>query len=82
MLFVQTDSEMYEVITMSKFKLSVQWIMTSEVEVEADTLEQAVQQELHNPELPSGEYLADSYQVNDEMTRVLNKWDEPQKAES
>lgn len=52
-----------------KFKLPVQWMMTADMEIEADTLSEAIAKAGDAP-LPDGEYLDSSFEVNHE---VLNE---------
>ncbi len=58
---------------MKTFKVAVQWIVTAEVEVEAETLDVAIRKvKDEGIDLPKGEYLNDSVEVNDDVTRVIN----------
>ncbi len=58
---------------MAKFKVSVEWVMTTDVVIEAETLEDAILQVEDMPELPDdGDYLDGSFEVNMEVTRELN----------
>lgn len=49
---------------MPKFKIPVVWQMVGKIEIEADTLEDAVQK-VHDSTvpLPDGDYLEDSFEV-------------------
>ena len=59
---------------MAKFKVAVEWVMTTDVVIEAETLEDAILQVEDIPELPDdGDYLDGSFQVNTEVTRELNR---------
>lgn len=59
---------------MAKFKVAVEWVMTTDVVIEAETLEDAILQVEDMPELPDdGDYLDGSFQVNSEVTRELNR---------
>lgn len=58
---------------MPKFKVAVEWVVTTDVVVEAETLEDAILKVEDMPELPDdGEYLDGSFEVNHEVTRELN----------
>jgi hypothetical protein len=58
---------------MMKYKVAVQWMMTAEVEVEAESLTQAMAQVRKDTrELPEGSYLDDSLEVNSYLTCELN----------
>lgn len=61
--------------TMAKFKVGVQWTVTADLEIEAETLEQAKQiadQQAICPD--THEYLDDSYEVNHEYTDFLQEF--------
>lgn len=62
---------------MSKFLVETQWIMTKTIEVEADSLEDAIekiQDDVFQNDIPSdGEYLTDSFEINKDITAELNK---------
>ena len=59
---------------MPKFKVAVEWVVTTDVVIEAETLEDAILQVEDMPELPDdGDYLDGSFQVNTEVTRELNR---------
>lgn len=58
---------------MPKFKVAVEWVVTTDVVIEAETLEDAILKVEDMPELPDdGEYLDGSFEVNHEVTRELN----------
>jgi hypothetical protein len=67
---------------MAKFKVAVQWMETAEIEIEAESLKEAMQK-AKDADLPdNGEYLTDSFEVNEDFTFELNggrpdDWDEP-----
>lgn len=57
---------------MPKFFVEVQWMMTKTMEYEANSLEDAIDQARND--LPTdGQYLDDSFEVNEEITAELNK---------
>lgn len=59
---------------MKKFKIATQWIVCADVEVEAETLEEAMQKARQIDTLPvEDDYLNGSYEVNEELTREINK---------
>jgi hypothetical protein len=59
---------------MAKFKIAVEWVMTTDVVIEAETLEDAILKVEDMPELPDdGDYLDGSFEVNTEVTRELNR---------
>ncbi len=59
---------------MAKFKVAVEWVMTTDVVIEAETLEDAILQVEDMPELPDdGDYLDGSFEVNTEVTKELNR---------
>jgi hypothetical protein len=59
---------------MAKFKVAVEWVMTTDVVIEAETLEDAILKIEDMPELPDdGDYLDGSFEVNTEVTRELNR---------
>ena len=59
---------------MAKFKVAVEWSCYGNVSIEADSLEDAIHIAKSDPsiQLPDGEYIEDSWQVNDEITREIN----------
>jgi len=60
---------------MKKYKIAVDWEMYGEIEIEADSLEEAIQIAIEdNPSipLPEGEYIDGSWKVNEKMSRYLN----------
>ena len=60
---------------MAKFRVAVEWSMYGEVEVDADTLQEAIEKvedDLDMP-LPEGEYIDDSFVVNSEFSEFLAK---------
>ena len=58
---------------MKKFVIPVQWIMFADVEIEADSLNEAIDiVNLQYPELPEGEYVDDSFEVNKELVYEMN----------
>ena len=59
-----------------KWRIAVDWEVFGEVEIEADTLEEAIQigNEDNPPiSLPESDYIDDSWHVNEEMSKVLNE---------
>ena len=59
-----------------KWKIAVDWEVFGEVEIEADTLEEAIS--IGNRDdppiaLPESNYIDGSWKVNDEMSKVLNE---------
>ena len=58
--------------TKKTFEISVDWTVTATVEIEAESLEEAIKL-AHDAELPyPGEYVDDSFRVDEETTRELN----------
>lgn len=58
---------------MNKYKVSVEWIMFTTLEVEASSMEEAISiVENEDGSLPDGDYLDDSFQVNTQITKELN----------
>lgn len=59
---------------MAKFKVAVEWVMTKNIEIEADSLSEAILEAEDLPNLPDdGDYLEGSFEVNHDFTRELNK---------
>jgi hypothetical protein len=59
---------------MSKYKVSVEWIMFATLEVEASSMEEAISiVENEDGSLPDGDYLDDSFQVNTQITAEINR---------
>lgn len=54
-----------------KFVVACSWAMSAEVE--AETLEEAIGKVESEPALPTGEYVADSFEVNQELTLFINR---------
>jgi len=57
---------------MAKFIIASQWIMVAETEVEANSLQEAIDL-ISNSDIPDGEYLDDSFEINKEVTEMCNK---------
>ena len=58
------------------FKISCQWLEVVDIEVPADSLEEAIQKVKAHPELVldyGGEYLSDSFEVNEDLTVEQNQ---------
>ena len=58
---------------MAKFKVAVEWVMTTDVVIEAETLEDAILQVEDIPDFPDGDIVDGSFEVNMEVTRELNR---------
>lgn len=60
---------------MSKYKVAVEWSVMAEVEVEADSMEQAIMEVEYNDSIipTEGDYIDGSMLVNHEVTTFLNK---------
>ena len=59
---------------MNKYKVAVEWMMFSFIEVEAASMEEAISiVENEDSSLPDGDYLDDSFQVNTEITAEINR---------
>ena len=56
-----------------RFVIPVTWSMTAEVVAYADSLENAVAQVEDNPNLPNGDYMDGSFEVNHDFLPYLNK---------
>lgn len=62
-----------------KFKVVVEWLVTATVEVDAESIEQAIKDVAQRPDLPDGgEYVDGSWAVIDQFTYDENE--EPAKA--
>jgi len=58
---------------MKTFKIPVQWIMFDDIEIKANSLQEAIDiVNLQYPELPEGQYCDDSFEVNKELVYELN----------
>lgn len=58
---------------MNKYKVAVEWMMFSFLEVEAASMEEAISiVENEDGSLPDGDYLDDSFQVNTQITKEIN----------
>lgn len=59
---------------MNKYKVAVEWMMCAFIEVDAASMEQAIEiVEGEESALPDGSYLDDSFVVNLEITRQYNQ---------
>ena len=61
---------------MPKFKVAVQWLMSDEVEVEADDLDDAMQKadDTYEPTASKTAVLVDdSFEINEDLTMELNE---------
>lgn len=59
---------------MNKYKVAVEWMMTSFIEVEASSIEEAISiVENEDGSLPEGDYLDDSFEVNRQVTIEINR---------
>lgn len=59
---------------MNKYKVAVEWMMFSFIEVEASSIEEAISiVENEDSSLPDGDYLDDSFQVNTQITAEINR---------
>ena len=59
---------------MAKFKVAVEWTMYGTVEVDADNVEDAIDNVENDPDMPlpdDGEYVDGSFQINREMTEYF-----------
>lgn len=56
---------------MQTYKVSVQWTMVAEIEIKAQNLELAMMYANSEP-LPPGDYLTDSFTVDEEDTKRIN----------
>jgi hypothetical protein len=56
-----------------KFKVPVVWMMEATVEVEADTLEEAVQRVKDDDNLPPGQYIQQTFEVVDGLLEDINQ---------
>ena len=52
---------------LKKYQIPVEWVMVGFVEVEADSLEEAISKARENRGLPHGEYLQSSYRVQEDF---------------
>ncbi len=50
---------------MKTYKIPVQWVMTGEIEVQANSLKEAIEA-AYDADLPQGEYLDDSFMVEED----------------
>ena len=61
---------------MKKFQIACDWAESGEMYVEADSLEEAIKiAENSDDPLPHGDYIDGSFQVNKEVTELLQKAD-------
>ncbi|MEK6879342.1 MAG: hypothetical protein AABY22_07040 [Nanoarchaeota archaeon] len=61
---------------MKKYTIPVEWVMVTDVIVEANSLKEAIERVENMPGLPSdGEYLGDSFKVNKSMIGEINEED-------
>lgn len=60
---------------MPKYKIYLEWIVTSTVEVDADSLDNAILEVENNDSVipTEGDYLSGSLNINYEVSRYLNK---------
>ena len=60
---------------MANFKVAVSWSLFGEMNIEAETLEDAIKIAEEDTEipLPDGEYIDGSFMVDPEMSKELNK---------
>ena len=66
------DSALHNIGRQTKvYKVFVEWIMVGEYDIEASSLEEAIDI-ANDQDLPDGEYLSDSFEVNEELTRDMN----------
>lgn len=59
-----------------KYRLAVDWEVFGEIEIEANSLEEAIQIGIEdNPpiSLPESNYIDGSWKINEEMSKFLNK---------
>jgi len=66
---------LFEGEKMAKFAVAVSWSVFGEMNIEAKTLEEAIQiaREDDSISLPEGEYMDGSFVVDPEMSKELNK---------
>jgi len=60
---------------MAKFKVAVTWEMYGNVIIQADDIDEAIHIAKVDPNIPlpeQGEYIDDSWQVDEEITREIN----------
>jgi hypothetical protein len=57
---------------MAKFKIAVEWVTADEIIVEANSLEEAMAIAMDSDEMPEGYYVDGSFQINYEVTRMMN----------
>mgnify|MGYP000668045618 CR=1 FL=1 len=58
---------------MKKYKIPISWEIGSELEIEANSIEEALEK-AQNEELPSnGEYIDGSYEIWDDVAREINE---------
>lgn len=55
-----------------RFLIACDWMESGEMYVEADTLEEAIEKAEESDEIPDGTYIDGSFQVNREITEVLD----------
>jgi hypothetical protein len=58
---------------MKTYKIAVEWTMIADIEVEANSLDEAIEKVEEMDSLPdNGEYLEDSFQVDEYLSEELN----------
>jgi hypothetical protein len=62
-------------IIMKKFKVQVYWKMGSAIEVEANSITEAFEKAKEYNGLPRGEYVCDSFEVDEEVSDMMNGQD-------
>lgn len=55
-----------------KYKIPVYWTMVAEMEIEAETLHDAIEMAYDDCDLPKGEYLDSSFEVNEDCVYIIN----------
>ena len=61
---------------MKKFKVQVYWQLSSTLDIEAETLEQAFQKAREYNGLPTdSDYVSDSFEVDEEVSDMMNSQD-------
>lgn len=67
---------------MKVYKVAVEWTMTKTLLIEADDLDDAIAQAEEDGEAKEGEYLDESFTVNNDLSEELNSRDDDEEEES
>ncbi len=57
---------------MKTYVIPVEWMYVADVKVEAKSLKEAIEKVINSPHLPDGEFLNDSFRVNEDLLSETN----------